>query len=54
MWDKCAVPCVFKGNGEGVPDAQFGLRDFTSAAQVLRSMESSAYFPDNDIDHAHK
>ncbi|XP_024389348.1 glycoprotein 3-alpha-L-fucosyltransferase A [Physcomitrium patens] len=48
-WDKCSVPCVFKAHGEGQADAEFGYGDSPSALLVLRSMESSAYFPENDI-----
>lgn len=53
-WDKCSVPCVFKAHGEGQADAEFGYGDSPSALLVLRSMESSAYFPENDIVRARR
>ncbi|KAG0623294.1 hypothetical protein M758_3G163500 [Ceratodon purpureus] len=53
-WETCAVPCVFKSHGGGKADAAFGYSDSPSALQVLRSMESSTYFPENDIAVARK
>lgn len=48
------MPCVFQAQGHGKADAGFGSIDSPSVFGVLRSMESSAYFPENDIARAHK
>lgn len=53
-WDKCGVPCSFRAHGGGKADASFGFGDSPSALRILRSMESAAYFPENDIATARK
>jgi glycoprotein 3-alpha-L-fucosyltransferase len=45
------VGCVFTSSltSERKPDAGFGYRGDAETASVLRSMESSHYYPENDI-----
>eukprot|EP01018_Ginkgo_biloba_P029013 Gb_37238 [translate_table: standard] len=53
-WSTCTVGCVFRHtlSSERKADAAFGLRDDPETANVLRSMESSHYYPENNIDVA--
>lgn len=53
-WTTCGVGCVFSGSysSERKPDAGFGFRGDSETASVLRSMESSHYYPENNIDVA--
>jgi len=50
-WSTCSVGCVFTSSltSERKPDAGFGYRGDAETASVLRSMESSHYYPENDI-----
>ncbi|XP_019157852.1 PREDICTED: glycoprotein 3-alpha-L-fucosyltransferase A-like isoform X2 [Ipomoea nil] len=46
----CAVGCIVGGNYNKQPDAVFGLMiTAPNTTRVLRSMESSKYYPDNNI-----
>lgn len=50
----CGVPCILQGSrGDGPPDGAFGLQE-AGVASILRSMESSAYYPENDVNTAHQ
>ncbi|CAM6037149.1 unnamed protein product [Sphagnum compactum] len=51
-WNTCAVPCVYRRNDDGPADGAFGVLE--GVPQIHRSMESSAYFPDNDLQNAHR
>lgn len=50
-WSTCSVECVFRSSltSERKPDAGFGFRGDGETASVLRSMESSHYYPENHI-----
>lgn len=50
-WNTCSVGCVFTSSltPERKPDAGFGYGRGGETASVLRSMESSHYYPENDI-----
>eukprot|EP01018_Ginkgo_biloba_P008936 Gb_12453 [translate_table: standard] len=53
-WSTCDVGCFFR-NGfslERKADAALGLHDDSGTISVLQSMESSQYFPENNIDVA--
>ena len=58
MWGTCAIGCEFKRSavlhGEKKADAVFGLRNEPGIEFVLRSMESSQYYPDNDVANARR
>ncbi|KAH9316009.1 hypothetical protein KI387_024636, partial [Taxus chinensis] len=53
-WGTCGVGCTFSSSSfsERKPDAGFGFRGDSETASVLRSMESSHYYPENNIDVA--
>ncbi len=51
-WSTCAVPCVYHRNDNDPADGAFGVLE--GVPQIHRSMESSAYFPDNDLQNAHR
>ncbi|CAM6061211.1 unnamed protein product [Sphagnum tenellum] len=51
-WSTCAVPCVFHTNDNGPADGTFGVRD--GVPRIMRSMESSAYYPDHELDSARR
>ncbi|KAK7319869.1 hypothetical protein RJT34_04597 [Clitoria ternatea] len=48
-WNSCSVGCKFGFNGDRRPDAAFGLPQSAGTASVLRSMESSQYYAENNI-----
>ncbi|CAL9765509.1 unnamed protein product [Musa acuminata subsp. burmannicoides] len=48
-WSSCDVDCDFGSANDKVPDAAFGLPHDPAIAGVLRSMESSHYYPENDV-----
>ena len=58
VWETCAIGCDFRGSvaleGENKADAIFGLRNEPGIEFVLRSMESSQYYPDNDVANARR
>lgn len=43
------MDCDFGSANDKVPDAAFGLPHDPAIAGVLRSMESSHYYPENDV-----
>ncbi|KAJ4963180.1 hypothetical protein NE237_023119 [Protea cynaroides] len=55
-WKNCAVRCSFASDyqSQKKPDATFGLPQERGIAGVLRSMESSHYYPGNNIDRARR
>ncbi|XP_008454950.2 glycoprotein 3-alpha-L-fucosyltransferase A-like isoform X1 [Cucumis melo] len=53
-WRTCDVGCQFGFNPGQQPDAIFGSPNQGSVASVLRSMESSHYYPENNIDLARR
>ncbi|XP_059647794.1 glycoprotein 3-alpha-L-fucosyltransferase A-like [Cornus florida] len=53
-WKSCAVGCKFGFNPNKKPDAAFGVPQETGTASVLRSMESSHYYSENNIAHARR
>ncbi|XXG60967.1 hypothetical protein AAC387_Pa04g2740 [Persea americana] len=56
-WRSCSVGCKFGygSTSDKKPDASFGLpHDDSGAFCVLRSMESSHYYPENNIDQARR
>ncbi|KAL3538874.1 hypothetical protein ACH5RR_002240 [Cinchona calisaya] len=48
-WKSCSVGCKFGYGANKKPDAAFGLPQQDGAASVLRSMESSQYYSENNI-----
>ncbi|KAK4284603.1 hypothetical protein QN277_001410 [Acacia crassicarpa] len=48
-WKSCAVGCQFGYNSGKKPDAGFGIPQQAGTASVLRSMESSQYYAENNI-----
>ncbi|XP_054787989.1 glycoprotein 3-alpha-L-fucosyltransferase A-like [Prosopis cineraria] len=48
-WKSCAVGCQFGYNSGNKPDAAFGSSQQAGTASVLRSMESSQYYAENNI-----
>ncbi|PSS26107.1 Glycoprotein like [Actinidia chinensis var. chinensis] len=50
----CAVGCKFGFNPNKKPDAAFGLIEQPGTARVLRSMESSHYYAENNLAHARR
>ncbi|KAA8536201.1 hypothetical protein F0562_028679 [Nyssa sinensis] len=48
-WKSCAVGCTFGFDPKRKPDAAFGLHQQAGTASVLRSMESSQYYSENNI-----
>ncbi|KAJ8500677.1 hypothetical protein OPV22_011229 [Ensete ventricosum] len=53
-WSSCPMDCKFGFSNDKVPDAAFGLPQNPAVAGILRSMESSHYYPENDIDTARR
>ncbi|KAK1304093.1 Glycoprotein 3-alpha-L-fucosyltransferase A [Acorus calamus] len=55
-WSSCSVGCKFSASSatNKKPDAAFGLHDNPSTSSVIRSMESSHYYVENNIDHARR
>ncbi|KAF7810969.1 glycoprotein 3-alpha-L-fucosyltransferase A [Senna tora] len=48
-WKSCSVGCQFGYNSGNKPDAAFGSSQQAGTASVLRSMESSQYYSENNI-----
>ena len=46
--------CTFGFDSSKKPDAAFGTPQQAGTASVLRSMESSQYYAENDIDQARR
>ncbi|ERM93474.1 hypothetical protein AMTRI_Chr04g247480 [Amborella trichopoda] len=55
-WKSCSVGCTFANDrlSNRKPDAAFGLHGEPETASVLRSMESSHYYSENNLDHARR
>lgn len=53
-WKSCSVGCHFGFNANKKPDAAFGLPQQSGTAGVLRSMESSHYYSENNIAQARR
>lgn len=53
-WKSCAVGCKFQFNANQKSDATFGVAQQPGTANVLRSMESSHYYSENNIDLARR
>lgn len=53
-WRSCSVGCHFGVDDGKKPDAAFGLPQQTGTASVLRSMESSQYYAENNIAQARR
>ncbi|XP_077250067.1 glycoprotein 3-alpha-L-fucosyltransferase A-like [Tasmannia lanceolata] len=55
-WRSCSVACKFGhyAASDKKPDAAFGLPNDPVIAGVLRSMEASSYYPDNNLDQARR
>ncbi|URD88797.1 glycoprotein 3-alpha-L-fucosyltransferase [Musa troglodytarum] len=53
-WSSCDVDCDFGFANGKVPDAAFGLPQDPAIAGVLRSMESSRYYPENNVGMARR
>lgn len=53
-WNSCSVGCKFGFIDNKIPDATFGLPENSATASVLRSMESSHYYAENNIDLARR
>lgn len=53
-WSSCSVGCKFGVAADIKPDAAFGLPRDPEIAGVLRSMESSHYYAENNIGHARR
>ncbi|KAI0494848.1 hypothetical protein KFK09_024993 [Dendrobium nobile] len=53
-WSSCSVGCKFGVAADNKPDAALGLPRDPNIAAVLRSMESSHYYAENNIDHARR
>ncbi|KAJ6841408.1 glycoprotein 3-alpha-L-fucosyltransferase A-like [Iris pallida] len=53
-WTSCSVGCRFGFIDNKIPDATFGLPQNAATASVLRSMESSHYYAENNIDLARR
>lgn len=51
-WSSCSVGCKFGFAADRKPDATFGLHQDQAIYSVLRSMESSHYYAENNIDMA--
>ncbi|CAL4999314.1 unnamed protein product [Urochloa decumbens] len=51
-WNKCYVGCEFGFSASKTPDAAFGISPDPSVDSILRSMESSQYYSENNIDVA--
>ncbi|KAL5992821.1 putative fucosyltransferase-like protein [Asimina triloba] len=55
-WSTCSVGCKFAytSASDRKPDAAFGMHQDPETARVLRSMESSHYYPENNIGQARR
>ncbi|EXC17335.1 Glycoprotein 3-alpha-L-fucosyltransferase A [Morus notabilis] len=53
-WSSCAVGCHFGFDQSKKADAAFGSPQQKGTASVLRSMESSQYYAENNIDQARR
>lgn len=53
-WKSCSIDCHFGFSNEKAPDAAFGFPQNPAVAGVLRSMESSHYYPENSVDTARR
>ncbi|GMN37630.1 hypothetical protein TIFTF001_006977 [Ficus carica] len=53
-WSSCAVGCQFGFDQNKKPDAAFGIPQQKGTASVLRSMESSQYYAENNLDQARR
>ncbi|KAK6946111.1 Glycosyl transferase family 10 [Dillenia turbinata] len=53
-WKSCAVGCKFGFDSNGKPDAGFGMPQQAGTASVLRSMESSQYYSENNLAQARR
>lgn len=53
-WKTCAVGCKFGYGSDKKPDAQIGLHGQAGTATILRSMESSQYYAENNIAQARR
>ncbi|XP_020100959.1 glycoprotein 3-alpha-L-fucosyltransferase A-like isoform X2 [Ananas comosus] len=53
-WDACSVGCKFVFAPNKIPDATFDLPRHRETASILRSMESSQYYAENNIDVARR
>ncbi|GLU09264.1 hypothetical protein SLE2022_261330 [Rubroshorea leprosula] len=53
-WRTCPVGCKFVYNPDKDPDAAFALQQQLGVASILRSMESSQYYSENNIDQARR
>lgn len=53
-WRVCDVGCNFGYDDNRKPDASFGMSQQPGTDTVLRSMESSQYYAENNIDHARR
>ncbi|CAD6245484.1 unnamed protein product [Miscanthus lutarioriparius] len=51
-WNKCYVGCEFGFSASKTPDATFGIAPDPSVDGIIRSMESSQYYSENNIDVA--
>jgi hypothetical protein len=51
-WNKCSVGCDFGFPASKTPDATFGIVPDSSVKSILRSMESSHYYSENNINAA--
>ncbi|KAL5229517.1 hypothetical protein ABZP36_028293 [Zizania latifolia] len=51
-WNKCYVGCEFGFSATKTPDATFGISPDPNVKSILRSMESSKYYSENNIDVA--
>ncbi|XP_072992354.1 glycoprotein 3-alpha-L-fucosyltransferase A-like isoform X3 [Typha latifolia] len=51
-WTTCSVGCKFGFDDNKIPDATFGISQDPGTASILRSMESSHYYADNNINVA--
>jgi hypothetical protein len=51
-FNKCYVGCEFGFSASKTPDATFGTAPDPSVDGILRSMESSQYYSENNIDRA--
>ncbi|KAG5247663.1 alpha 1,3 fucosyltransferase [Salix suchowensis] len=53
-WMTCGVGCQFGFNFSKSPDARFGFPQQDGTASVLRSMESTSYYAENNIAQARR
>lgn len=53
-WKSCSVGCKFGYSSENVMDATFGYPENSETLTILRSMESSHYYAENNVDIARR